>query len=118
MLDASQLGSVPPRDLEQRAKDPLTKEEINSVAEKIAGSWEEFALSLDPEKFDINWCHQMRSTHHRPVMQATETLQKWSDDFATEAARRKLIEVLCGRGHGAVASDVFGDDLVDHVSQW
>ena len=86
-----------------------------SVAQKIAGVWDEIAAWLSPELFSTLKTKEIERDHSSSFSRARAVLETWSREVGSKATCRRLIQSLCQMGQRAVAAEVFGSELVQFV---
>ena len=86
-----------------------------SVAQKIAGVWDEIAAWLSPELFSTLKKKEIERDHSSSFSRALKVLETWSREVGRKATCRRLIQSLCQMEQRAVAAEVFGSELVQFV---
>ena len=101
-----------PLSLGTQADKEVSSAQLVIVAEEIAGIWVELASCLSPELFPMRKIKEIERDHIGSFSQARAMLERWSKVFGRQANCRLLIQSLCQMGQRAVASEVFGTELV------
>ena len=104
-----------PLSLSTQADKEVSSAQLVTVAEEIAGIWKELASRLSPELFPMRKIKEIEQDHRFSFSQARAMLERWSKVFGRQANCRLLIQSLCQMGQRAVASEVFGTELVQLV---
>jgi ElaB/YqjD/DUF883 family membrane-anchored ribosome-binding protein len=112
----SKLGSG---SFEGEADKLVTPEELCSLAEVIESFWDEFALDLAPDIFEV--CGNISTIHgdskyRSPRIKAQAMLETWKNKMHSEATRCVLIQALCKKGMKKQACNVFGDEVTNTVA--
>ena len=104
-----------PLSLVTQADKEVSSAQLVTVAQEIAGIWDELASHLSPELFPRRKIKEIERDHRSSFGQARSMLERWSKVFGRQATCRLLIQSLCQMGQRAVASAVFGTKLVQFV---
>ena len=104
-----------PISLGTQADKEVSSAQLVTVAEEIAGIWDELASCLSPELFPMRKIKEIERDHRSSFSQARAMLERWSKVFGRQATCRLLIHSLCQMGQRAVAGKVFGTELVQFV---
>jgi hypothetical protein len=101
-------GDLPVSDLQKRAEEKATQEELRDVAREIEAVWSHIATYLDPDMFTaakISVIRQdLRATE---FMNAKAMLEKWTQNHDIKATRRRLIKAMYDNDLIAEARKVF-----------
>ena len=100
------------------ADEVVTPTEIGKLAKELGGNWDDFALDLDPDMFQI--CGNISAiradpNYRNPRLEATAMLETWRNGRGNKATCGVLIKALCSSGRRMQANKVFGDKVTDSV---
>ena len=104
--------------MDQQADSKVQGQQLVKVAKEISANWDELAVNLDADLFDINATDRIRRMDFSdPQKQARRMLDTWVYKHAEGATQRKLILALCEMGYRAQAHNVFTEALVTFVEK-
>jgi hypothetical protein len=104
--------------LTDKAKAKVSNEQLKDTAREVSAYWQDFALELDPTLFQMKRnisAIQFDQNFNSPLIKAQCMLETWRDHYDQDATCTRLINALCRAELKAVATMVFGQELVEFV---
>ena len=106
-------GSLP-----AKAKAKVPDKELKDVAKEIAGCWLDLATELDPSLFQVKKkLLEIQGDHRYPSQTAKAQcmLETWRGHYGENATCTRLVNALCRTDIRSVATEVFGQELVNFI---